>query len=106
MDNEHEEYVLGPDVTPSAAARERRGTTVLSVRLAPDELAQLESVSRATGRTISQIVREALSSCIQLSRYAQPSVTLSVEGQSTVTTGTVLVSTKASKSETLALGVA
>jgi hypothetical protein len=106
MSNEHAEYELGDDVTTAAAARERRGSTVLSVRLAPDELAQLESLSHATGRTFSQIVREALSSCIQLSRYAQPSVTLSIEGQGTFTTGTALIPTRAGMSETMKVGVA
>ena len=63
--NEQEEYVLGEDVTAQAAAKASKGTAVLSVRLPIEDLATLESLSRVTGRTTSQLVREALTSYLQ-----------------------------------------
>ena len=53
--------VLGRDVTEAARSKNKGGTTIVfSVRLAVDDVRQLEQLSRQTGRTVSQIVREAI----------------------------------------------
>ncbi len=44
---------LGRNVTSLAAAKEKKGTVVLSVRLSVDDLAKLEAVSHITGNDSS-----------------------------------------------------
>jgi hypothetical protein len=92
---EEEEYVLGQDITDAASAKSRRGTAVLSVRLSVDELSEIDAISRATGRTASQVVREALGGYLHASKYAQPTITVSIEGGGTFTAGSSGLSTRA-----------
>jgi hypothetical protein len=99
--SDEQEYVLGQDVTEAAASKTKGGTTVLSVRLTTEELAAIEAVADETGRTLSQVVREAIHSCIQLVRSSQPMVTVSIRdvhttsfgGQKATTTEMGVVST-------------
>ncbi len=56
----HDDCILGKDVTNAAQAKGQRGTTVISVRLSTDEVARLEQIGRLSGKTISQIVRDAI----------------------------------------------
>jgi len=72
-ENENE-CVLGEDVTDLAGQRSRGGTTVLSIRLSLDELAEIESISRATKKTISQVAREAIREALRFHRHSQPQV--------------------------------
>lgn len=60
MNNRDEDIVLGDDVTRLAKPEQRRGTAVLSVRLAVDEVNRLEAVGRASGKTVSQVIRDAI----------------------------------------------
>ena len=55
------EYVLGAKVTEAAKGRKQSASVVLSVRLSTEELVRLESLSESTGKTVAQIVREAIS---------------------------------------------
>jgi len=71
----NDEYVLGEEVTERIKGK-NKGTVVLSVRLTSDELKRLESLSRETGKTVSQVVRAAIS------RY---STTPSLTGQALTT---------------------
>src|SRR4051794_10054426 len=87
MRNDETEDTLGGDGTEVMAPKARRSTTVLSVRVTSEELAQLEIASRATGKTLSQLVREAIAGCMNGGAGGQPSITVSVEGITTVHTG-------------------
>ena len=49
---------LAPEYTPEG--RPRGGSAVLSIRLTAQEMAAVEAVALATGKTHSQVVREAL----------------------------------------------
>jgi predicted transcriptional regulator len=103
MSNEQDEYILGEDVTAAATVKGRRGTSVLSVRVSNQELARLDALSQMTGKTFSQIVREALDHCYQLSRESQPAITVVVQGGSSVSTGRVQPATKAATAASVAL---
>ncbi len=66
MQNHHDEdYELGEDVTALAAPRSKQATAVLSVRLSVEDLAMLEQLGTSTGKTISQIAREAISAVVR-----------------------------------------
>ena len=92
MSSRDEDYVLGEDVTSLAKSKAKHGTVVLSVRLSVDEVAELEAVSDATRKTLSQVVREALKEYLQVAaRRAYPVVTVSFDNgysAATFTTGT------------------
>jgi Ribbon-helix-helix protein, copG family len=96
--SDEQEYVLGQDVTEAAASRTKGGTTVLSVRLTTEELAAIEAVANETGRTLSQVVREAIHSCIQMVRNSQPMITVSIRDIHTTSFG-------GQKATTTAMGV-
>lgn len=100
MSLEHEDFVLGEEVTDAARARARRGTAVVSVRVSSVELAQLEAISRTTKRSISQVVRDAVMRYIHVSEH-RPSVTISVFEQSTISTGGSGQVSKAAFAETV-----
>lgn len=53
---------LGKEVTEMAHGRQKLDTAVVSVRLTVDEIACLEQAARHSGKTLSQIVREAVRS--------------------------------------------
>jgi hypothetical protein len=55
------EYELGKEVTDKIKSK-AKGTVVFSVRLTTDELKRLEVVSQESGKTVSQVVREAINS--------------------------------------------
>jgi predicted transcriptional regulator len=80
------EYELGLDVTEKVRKRSSTETAVLSIRLSVAELARLDALARAKGRSISQIVRDAIAG------YAggedQSYVTIS-QKEATTTTGNV-----------------
>ncbi len=56
---EKQDYVLGKDITHLAKG-EHKGTVVLSVRLSRAEFANIERISRLSGKTVSQVAREAI----------------------------------------------
>ena len=55
-----QEYTLGRNVGKVPGGESSRATAVLSVRLTAHEVAAVEAIARETGKTLSQIVREAL----------------------------------------------
>ena len=85
--NENEEFALGEDVTALARSRSRGGTAVVAVRLSLSELSEIESICQATGKTMSQVIREALRNWLHFDAASQPTVTISIKGGSTTTTG-------------------
>ena len=57
-----EDYELGRDVTHLAlASGTKRDMAVLSVRLPASEIARLERIGHENGKTLSQVVRDAVS---------------------------------------------
>src|SRR4051812_40294927 len=82
-----EAYALGEDVTALVAGKRKEATAVLSVRLPAEELAEIEAASLSTGKTLSQLVREAVRSYMHAARYSQPVITVSIEGGGTFSTG-------------------
>lgn len=98
-----EDYVLGKNITEAVASKKRDATAVLSVRLSAEEVKALEAVSAATGRTMSQVAREALKAYLhRQERIAQPTVTISAGAWSgfTSSTGSPSFCGSASKAET------
>ena len=55
-----EEYTLGQDVTEIALGKQPKETTVVSVRLPVADFMRLEKISSGSGKSISQVVREAI----------------------------------------------
>lgn len=55
-----DEYELEQDVTPIAAGGEKKPTAVVSVRMTAGEIAQLERIGRESGKTVSQVIRDAV----------------------------------------------
>jgi hypothetical protein len=84
---EEREYMLGEDVTSAARPRSKSGTAVLSVRLTAEELSAIERVALETGKTLSQVVREALRSGIHVIREPHPAVTVSIRDTSDTSFG-------------------
>jgi hypothetical protein len=82
-----DEFVLGEDVTEAARPRARKESAVLSVRLSAAEIAELEALADAANKSLSQIVREALHAYRHLVAGTQPTITVSVEGWGTFSTG-------------------
>lgn len=60
--NNKDEYVLGANVTKKARKGTAKETAVMSVRLTTNEVAHLESLSRSTGLSVAQIIRDAIAS--------------------------------------------
>jgi len=88
MSLDQNEFVLGKDVTTKARAKDSQGTTVLSVRVPIDEMVMVERACRSIGKTPSQIVREAIHQYIQVEAASfQSTVTISVQGGMTFSTG-------------------
>jgi hypothetical protein len=101
--NDDEELVLGKDVTELFGSKEKRGTVVLSVRVSAEELEAIEAASDAEGKTVSQVVREAVRNCLQVSRRSEPTVTVSFwngEAVSSVRTGPSTQTSRASQVRT------
>lgn len=59
---ERADFELGADVTAQAKAEGKRETVVLSVRVSADEFRRLDALAQVTGKSVSQLAREALSS--------------------------------------------
>ena len=96
-------FELGENVTSRAKSKSQRGTAVLSVRLPVSELTELEIFANASGKIPSQIAREAIREFLQSPRYAQPTVTISLEGGMSMSTGAAQVVARAASAETLPL---
>ena len=79
------EYELGDDVT-EIAARQRKETIVVSVRMSVDELASIEKAAEETGRSVSQVIRGAVRTCLQPSA-PQIATTISIAGSASTSFG-------------------
>ena len=55
-----EEYTLGQEVTEIALGKKPRETTVVSVRLPVADVARLERISSESGKSMSQVIRDAI----------------------------------------------
>ena len=56
-----EEYVLGPNITRLAVGKKPKDSVVVSVRLTPEEFYRLEQWCEDSGKSMSQLVRDAIS---------------------------------------------
>lgn len=101
MNSEHEEYALGEDVTELAASKVRKGTAILSVRVSSDELTEIEAVGRVTGKSVSRLVREAISGYLRANSQGAVAVTISIQGGSTLSTGPTGIQGRAAQSQTI-----
>jgi predicted DNA-binding protein len=77
MRRSEDEYELGAEVTERAAARGGKNSAVLSVRLHVEDLHRLETASAVTGRSVAQIVREAISAYVAYVNSSAVHVTVS-----------------------------
>ena len=57
-----DDYSLGQDVGAVASDKSHRNTVVVSVRVPTEDFARLERISMETGKSISQVVRQAVAS--------------------------------------------
>lgn len=101
---EHEEYALGEEVTEHATPKSHSGTVVVSIRLPVAEFAQLETSADAAGKTISQLVREAVRAYLLAGRYQQqgPRTVISTAMQTSSTGALSQWSEPAARSERVA----
>ncbi len=79
----YEEYELGKDVTRIAKSGMKRETAVISVRLTKAEVARLEAIGLESGKTISQVIRDAIAAY----EVKHPSMIIGLWNGSTVTIG-------------------
>lgn len=75
---ERRDFELGRDVTAHAKADGKRETVVLSVRVTGEELRRLEILARNSGRSVSQLVREALNAYTPAASGTQATSVLSI----------------------------
>lgn len=87
--NENEDFVLSEDVTAFAKSKSksRGGSAVVAVRLSLEEISEIESVSSRTGKTVSQVLRDAIRNGLHAEEYLQPTITISIQDGVTTTTG-------------------
>jgi hypothetical protein len=78
-----EEYELGKDVTQLAKATSKKETSVVSVRLTSSEIAKLERIGRENGKTVSQVIREAIAAY----RVRRPAMVVGLWNGTTVSMG-------------------
>ena len=80
---EYETYELGKDVTQIAKTDTKLQTAVISVRLTKADVARLEAIGRENGKTISQVIRDAIAAY----EVKHPSMIIGLWNGSTVTIG-------------------
>ena len=51
---------LGENVTHLATAGRKKDTCIISVRMTASEIAKLEGIGRESGKTVAQVVRDAV----------------------------------------------
>jgi hypothetical protein len=71
METDTDKYDLGEEITSQVEVRKPTGL-VVSARLEPDVVDRLMDISEATGRSISQVVREAVLSYIDRPEPQEP----------------------------------
>ena len=59
----HEEHTLGQEVTETALGKKANETVVVPVRLRVEEFTRLEYLSESSGKSIAQIIGDAVSAC-------------------------------------------
>lgn len=83
MTSRYEENELGRNITQQASSGTKRETTVISIRLTTGEIARLEAIGRESGKTVSQIIRDA----ITVYQVKKPTMVVSMWSGSTITMG-------------------
>ncbi len=83
MSQDHEDYELGRNVTHLFKSASKRETSVISVRLSGEEIKRLEELGRDNGKTVSQVIRDAIASY----RVQRPEIVIGLSNGSTVIIG-------------------
>lgn len=83
MTTREEDFELGRNITQMATAGTKRETAVISVRLTTSDIARLEAIGRETGKTVSQVVRDAITAY----QVKHPTMVVSMWSGSTVIVG-------------------
>ena len=60
MTTRDEDFELGRNITRMATTGTKRDTAVISVRLTEEDIGRLEAIGRESGKTVSQVVRDAI----------------------------------------------
>lgn len=82
-DIEQNEYELGANVTHLASSGGKKATTVVSVRLTASEIAKLDGIGRESGKTASQVIRDAIAAY----RIRRPTMVVGIYDGTTVSIG-------------------
>ena len=83
MTSRHEEYELGKEVTHLATSKAKRETSVISVRVTKADIGRLEGIGRESGKTVSQVIRDAITAY----QVKNPTMVVSVWSGSTIIMG-------------------
>ena len=84
MTSRNEEYELGKEVTHLATSKAKQETSVISVRVTKDDIGRLEGIGRESGKTVSQVIRDAITAY----QLKHPTMVVSVWSGSTIILGT------------------
>lgn len=84
MTSRHEEYELGNEVTHLATSKAKQETSVISVRVTINDIGRLEGIGRESGKTVSQVIRDAIAAY----QVKQPTMVVSLWSGSTIILGT------------------
>lgn len=63
-----EDLDLGEDVTEAVKARTQGASAVLSIRLGRNEITELEVLGRSSGKSLSDVARDAIRTYVQMKR--------------------------------------
>ena len=74
-----DDYTLGQEVTQMALGKKARETVVVSVRVSMEDFARLEKISIKAGKSISQVVREAVAKYCEPDKNLEPSATFRMD---------------------------
>jgi predicted transcriptional regulator len=99
MTNRPEDFEAGDDVTEEFETPRRPFGMVVSVRIGPEESAKLIDLAEETGRTVSQVARQAIRSFLALGKQkesAEISATTDLHASLFVQAAATEVSTEAS----------
>lgn len=85
MTNRNEDDELGRNITDVATTGNKRETSVISVRLTAAEITRLEGIGRESGKTVSQVVRDAIAGY----QVKKSTMVVSMWSGSTITVGEI-----------------
>jgi hypothetical protein len=84
MSNDLDQFDPGEDVTDEFDAPRRPTGMVVSVRIGPEESEKLINLAEESGRTVSQVARQAIRSFLSFGAKRNPEVTVSADPQASL----------------------